>query len=48
MLKKPFNQLFNGNQKILDKLKINLNLRPQNLNFNTYYQLTNEYENLRS
>jgi len=48
MLKKPFNQLFNGNKKILDKLKINLNLRPQNLNFDTYYQLTNEYENLIS
>ena len=47
MLKKPFNQLFNGNQKILEKLKINLKLRPQNLDFNTYYQLTNEYENLR-
>ena len=48
MLKKPFNLLFNGNQKILDKLKINLNLRPQNLDFDIYYQLTNEYENLRS
>ena len=48
MLKKPFNQLFNGDQKILDKLKINLNLRPQNLDFETYYKLTNEYENLRS
>jgi len=48
MLKKPYNQLFNGNQKILDKLKINLNLRPQNLDFNTYYQLTYEYEKLRS
>ena len=47
MLKKPFNQLFNGNQKILDKLKIDLNLRPQNLDFETYYKLTNEYENLR-
>ena len=47
MLKKPFNQIFNGDQKILDKLKIDLNLRPQNLNFNTYYQLTSEYENLR-
>ena len=46
MLKKPFNQIFNGNQKILDKLKINLNLRPQNLDLNTYYKLTNEYENL--
>ena len=35
-------------QNILDKLKINLNLRPQNLNFETYYKLTKEYENLRS
>jgi 16S rRNA (adenine1518-N6/adenine1519-N6)-dimethyltransferase len=48
MLKKPFNQLFNGDQKILDELKINLNLRPQNLDFDTYYQLTSLYENLRS
>ena len=48
MLKKPFNILFNGDQRILDKLKINLNLRPQNLDFETYYQLTNEYEKLRS
>ena len=48
MLKKPFNQLFDGDQKILNKLKINLNLRPQNLDLETYYKLTNEYENLRS
>ena len=48
MLKKPFNQLFNGDQKILDELKIDLNLRPQNLNFDTYYQLTSLYEKLRS
>ena len=48
MLKKPFNQLFNGDQKVLDKLKINLNLRPQNLNFETYYKLSSEYEKLRS
>ena len=48
MLKKPFNQLFNGDQKLLNKLKIDLNLRPQNLDFDTYYQLTSEYENLRS
>ena len=46
MLKKPFNQIFNGDQRILTKLNINLNLRPQNLDFNTYYQLTDEYENL--
>ena len=48
MLKKPFNQLFNGDQKVLSKLKIDLNLRPQNLDFDTYYQLTSLYENLRS
>jgi 16S rRNA (adenine1518-N6/adenine1519-N6)-dimethyltransferase len=48
MLKKPFNQLFNGDKKIIDKLKIDLNLRPQNLDFETYYKLTNEYEKLRS
>jgi len=46
MLKKPFNQLFNGDKKILDKLKIDLNLRPQNLDFDTYYKLTSEYEKL--
>ena len=48
MLKKPFNQLFNGDQKVIDKLNINLNLRPQNLDFDTYYKLTSEYEKLRS
>ena len=48
MIKKPFNQLFNGNQKVLDELNINLNLRPQNLDFNTYYKLTEAYEKLRS
>ena len=47
MLKKPFNQLFNGDKKVIDKLKIDLNLRPQNLNFDTYYKLTSEYEKLR-
>ena len=48
MLKKPYNQLFNGNQTICNKLKIDLNLRPQNLNLDTYYKLAYEYENLRS
>ena len=48
MIRKPFNQLFNGDQRIIDKLKINLNLRPQNLSMDTYYKLTYEYENLRS
>ena len=48
MLKKPYNLLFKGNLDIASKLNINLNLRPQNLNFETYYKLSEEYENLRS
>ena len=46
MIKKSFNKLFNGNQNVLNKLKIDLNLRPQNLSLDTYYKLTREYENL--
>ena len=47
MIKKPFNQIFNGNDEVINKLKINLSLRPQNLDLTTYYNLTKEYENLR-
>ena len=47
MLKKPFNQIFGNNLQIVDKLKIDLKLRPQNLNIDTYYKLTKEYEELR-
>jgi 16S rRNA (adenine1518-N6/adenine1519-N6)-dimethyltransferase len=48
MLKKPFNQIFNGKVDILNKFNLDLNLRPQNLDFDTYYKLTIEYEKLRS
>ena len=48
MLKKPFNQIFNGNTDLLRKLNIDLKLRPQNLDFETYYKLTIEYEKLTS
>ena len=48
MLKKPFNQIFNGDQRVLDKLKIDLTMRPQNINLDTYYKLVCEYEKLRS
>ena len=48
MIKKPYNQIFNGNLKVLEKLKINLNLRPQNLSHDIYYKLTEEYEKLTS
>ena len=48
MIKKPYNQIYKGNQNILKKLNLDLNLRPQNLNFDTYYKLTKEYEKLRT
>jgi len=46
MIKRPYNQLFNKNLDISSKLGISLNLRPQNLNFDTYYKLALEYEKL--
>ena len=48
MIKKPYNIIFNGNVEIINKLKLDLNLRPQNLNLNTYYNLTKAYESLKS
>ena len=48
MIKKPFKQLFKDNENIASELGIDLNLRPQNLDFNAYYELTKKYEFLRS
>ena len=48
MLKKPINQIFNGNTDLINKFNLNLSLRPQNLDFDTYYKLTIEYEKLKS
>ena len=48
MIKKPFNIMFPNNSEILKKLDISLELRPHNLNFETYYELTKEYEKLQS
>ena len=47
MLKKPFNQIFKNSKKISEKFDINLNLRPQNLEPNMYFNLVKEYESLR-
>tara|TARA_Y100000992_G_C21025924_1_gene378021 strand:- start:238 stop:636 length:399 start_codon:yes stop_codon:yes gene_type:complete len=47
MIKKPYYQLFNKDNSIASKIGIKLNLRPQNLNFKTYFELTKEYESLR-
>ena len=48
MIKKPYNLLFTNNKDIASQMGINLNLRPQNLNLDTYYELTKKYEYLRS
>ena len=47
MLKKPFNQVFKNPKEVSEKFKINLSLRPQNLDPEMYYKLTKEYEDLR-
>ena len=48
MLKKPFNQVFRNSKQISEKFNIDLNLRPQNLEPEVYFNLVKEYENLRS
>ena len=48
MIKKPFNQIFQNSNSIQKKLKLDLNLRPQNLSINKYFEITKEYENLRN
>ncbi len=48
MIKKPLNQIFSNKKEIIDKLSIDPNLRPQNLEIQTYYKMTEEYEKLRS
>jgi len=45
-IKKPFNQLFNNSHVYAKKLKLDLNLRPQNLDYETYYLIAKEFENL--
>jgi 16S rRNA (adenine1518-N6/adenine1519-N6)-dimethyltransferase len=47
MLKKPFNQVFTSGKQVAEKFGIDLNLRPQNLEPETYFKLIKEYEDLR-
>ena len=45
-LKTPYNLMFQNDLNVLKKLKIDLNLRPHNLDHEIYYELTKEYEKL--
>jgi len=46
MINKPVRKLFKLNQKLFSKLKINEKLRPSELDHDTYYKITNLYEEL--
>ena len=46
MIKNPLKQIFKKPDVILKKLKLNINLRPQNLSHLNYFKITKEYEDL--
>ena len=46
MIKNPLRQIFKNPDQIVEKLKLNINLRPQNLSPLNYFEITKEYENL--
>ena len=47
-VKKSFKILFKNREKISNKLNIDLNLRPQNLDFETYLLIAKEMDDLKS
>ena len=46
MIKNPLKQIFKNSYIIVQKLKLDTNLRPQNLSPLNYFEITKEYENL--
>ncbi len=44
MIKKPLKFLFNNFQTVSKKLNLDVNLRPQNLDYITYYKISEMYE----
>ena len=46
MIKNPLKQIFKNPYIIVQKLKLDTNLRPQNLSPLNYFEITKEYENL--
>ena len=45
-IKKPMKMIFKNSENIAEKLNIDLNLRPQNLNLETYCKIAEEFEKL--
>ena len=48
MIKNPLRQIFKNPDQIAEKLKLNINLRPQNLSPKNYFDITTEYESLNN
>lgn len=48
MIKNPLKQLFRNPEEISKKLRLDLNLRPQNLSLEMYCKIVREYEKLNS
>ena len=46
MIKKPLNIIFKNPKKVADELKLDVKLRPQNLDKNTFYKICLIYEKL--
>ena len=44
MIKNPLKQTFKNPDVIANKLKLDINLRPQNLSPLNYFEITKEYE----
>ena len=48
MIKTPLKKMFKNPEPIIKKLKLNVNLRPENLSSKIYFEITKEYENLNN
>ena len=46
MIKNPLKQIFNNPDIVVEKLNLDVNLRPQNLSPLNYFEITKEYEDL--
>ena len=45
MIKKPLNILFKNSSKIIQKFDLDEKSRPQNINPQTFFKISKEYEN---
>ena len=46
MIENPLKQIFKNPESVVEKLNLDLNLRPQNFSPINYFEITKEYEDL--